>query len=114
VLHATDAFTRATLAVVCDPSGGDQTGRDNAGRDKGGRDKGGRDKGEAEQALLDRMLLEHPDVFNPDRLWIMDGNFPDVARIKKMLPFCLITDLLDHQTRSSSSSPRAPPVVYEQ
>jgi hypothetical protein len=69
-LHATDAFTRATLAVVCGPSGGDQAGRD---------------KGEAEQTLLDRMLLEHPDVFGPDRLWIMDRNFPGVARIKAML-----------------------------
>jgi hypothetical protein len=61
-LHATDAFTRATLAVVTGPSGGDQ-----AGGDKAGRDKAGRDKGEAEQTLLDRMLLEHPDVFGPDR-----------------------------------------------
>ena len=42
-------------------------------------------KGEAEQALLDRMLAEHPDVFAPDRLWIMDRNFPGVPRIAAML-----------------------------
>jgi len=64
-LHASDAFTRATLAVVTGPAGGD--------------------KAEAEQALLDRMLAEHPDVFAPDRLWIMDRNFPGVARIAAML-----------------------------
>jgi hypothetical protein len=52
-LHVSDAFTRATLAVVCGPAGGD---------------KAGRDKGEAEQALLDRMLAEQPDVFGPDRV----------------------------------------------
>jgi Insertion element 4 transposase N-terminal len=69
-LHASDALTRATLAVVCGPAGGD---------------KAGRDKGEAEQALLDRMLAEQPQVFGPDRLWIMDRNFPGVARIKAML-----------------------------
>ena len=68
-LHVSDAFTRATLAVVCGPAGGD---------------KAGRDKGEAEQALLDRMLAEQPDVFGPDRLWIMDRNFPGVPRIKAM------------------------------
>lgn len=64
-LHASDAFTRATLAVVTGPAGGD--------------------KAEAEQALLDRMLAEQPDVFTPDRLWIMDRNFPGVARIAAML-----------------------------
>ncbi|MDN5859651.1 MAG: transposase, partial [Pseudonocardia sp.] len=64
-LHASDALTRATLAVVCGPSGGD--------------------KAEAEQGLLDRMLSEQPEVFGPDRLWIMDRNFPGVTRIKKML-----------------------------
>jgi hypothetical protein len=89
-LHASDALTRATLGVVAGPAGGDQAGRDKGGRDKGGRDKGGRDKGgrdkgEAEQQLLDRMLAEQPDVFGPDRLWIMDRNFPGVARIKAML-----------------------------
>jgi hypothetical protein len=69
-LHVSDAFTRATLAVVCGPAGGDEAGRD---------------KGEAEQALLDRMLAEQPDVFGPDRLWIMDRNFPGVPRIAALL-----------------------------
>jgi Transposase DDE domain/Insertion element 4 transposase N-terminal len=64
-LHLSDALSRATLAVVSGPSGGD--------------------KAEAEQRLLDRALLEHPHVFTPDRLWIMDRNFPGVARIKRML-----------------------------
>jgi len=64
-LHVSDAFTRATLAVVCGPAGGD--------------------KAEAEQALLDRMLAEQPDVFGPDRLWIMDRNFPGVPRIAALL-----------------------------
>jgi hypothetical protein len=64
-LHISDALTRATLAVVTGPAGGD--------------------KAEAEQALLDRVLAEQPDVFGPDRLWIMDRNFPGVARIKTML-----------------------------
>jgi Insertion element 4 transposase N-terminal/Transposase DDE domain len=64
-LHASDAFTRATLAVVTGPAGGD--------------------KAEAEQKLLDRMLVEHPGVFGPDRLWVMDRNFPGVPRIKAML-----------------------------
>jgi hypothetical protein len=64
-LHASDALTRATLGVVCGPAGGD--------------------KAEAEQKLLDRMLAEQPQVFTPDRLWIMDRNFPGVARIAAML-----------------------------
>ena len=64
-LHVSDAFTRATLAVVSGPAGGD--------------------KAEAEQALLDRMLAEQPQVFDPDRLWIMDRNFPGVPRIAAML-----------------------------
>jgi hypothetical protein len=64
-LHASDAFTRASLAVVTGPAGGD--------------------KAEAEQRLLDRMLTEHPEVFSPDRLWIMDRNFPGAPRIKAML-----------------------------
>jgi hypothetical protein len=64
-LHASDALTRATLGVVTGPAGGD--------------------KAEAEQALLDRMLAEHPQVFDPDRLWIMDRNFPGVPRIAAML-----------------------------
>ena len=68
-LHASDAFTRATLAVVCGPAGGDKAGT----------------KGEAEQQLLDRVLAEQPQVFTPDRLWIMDRNFPGVARIAALL-----------------------------
>jgi Transposase DDE domain len=64
-LHVSDALTRATLAVVAGPAGGD--------------------KAEAEQALLDRMLTEQPQVFGPDRLWIMDRNFPGVPRIAALL-----------------------------
>jgi hypothetical protein len=41
-LHATDAVTRATLAAVTGPAGGD--------------------KAEAEQVLLDRMLAGYPEV----------------------------------------------------
>src|SRR5512132_2140537 len=73
-LHVSDAFTRATLAVVCGPAGGNKAGT-----------KGGRDKGEAEQQLLDRALAEQPQVFTPDRLWIMDRNFPGVPRIAALL-----------------------------
>ena len=64
-LHVSDALTRATLGVVCGPAGGD--------------------KGEAEQGLLDRMLAAQPRVFGPDRLWIMDRNFPGVPRIAALL-----------------------------
>lgn len=64
-LHVSDALTRATLAVVTGPAGGD--------------------KAEAEQTLLDRALAEYPEVFGPDRLWVMDRNFPGVPRIKAML-----------------------------
>ncbi|MGH3933358.1 MAG: transposase [Pseudonocardiaceae bacterium] len=64
-LHATDALTRSTLATVTGPAGGD--------------------KAQAEQVLLDRMLAEHPEVFGPDRVWVMDRNFPGVARIAAML-----------------------------
>lgn len=64
-LHASDAVTRATLAVVTGPAGGD--------------------KAEAEQQLLDRMLAEQPQVFTPNRLWIMDRNFPGVPRIARLL-----------------------------
>jgi hypothetical protein len=63
------ASTRATVGVVTGPSG--------AG--------GGRDKGEAEQKLLDGALAKYPHVFTPDRLWVMDRNFPGVPRIKAML-----------------------------
>ena len=46
---------------------------------------GGRDKGEAEQALLDKALDDYPYLFTPQRLWIMDRNFPGVPRIPRML-----------------------------
>jgi hypothetical protein len=68
-LRLGNASTRATFGVVTGPSG--------AG--------GGRDKGEAEQKLLDTALKDHWQVFTPWRLWIMDRNFPGVARIKDML-----------------------------
>jgi hypothetical protein len=64
-LLVTDASTRGTLAVVTGPSGGD--------------------KAEAEQGLLDRALTEYPRVFTTGRLWVLDRNFPGVARIKKMI-----------------------------
>lgn len=64
-LLVSDAFTKATLAVVTGPAGGD--------------------KGEAEQQLLDRALKEYPHVFTPDRVWLMDRNFPGVPRIKAVL-----------------------------
>jgi hypothetical protein len=70
-LRCTDASTRAALAVVSGPSGAA------AG--------GSRDKGEAEQVLLDKALSDYPQVFTPDRLWIMDRNFPGVPRIAAML-----------------------------
>ena len=68
-LHASDAFDRATFAVVTGPAGG----------------AGERDKGEAEQALLDRMLAEQPHVFTTARLFVMDRNFPGVPRIARMI-----------------------------
>ena len=64
-LHVSDASTRAGLAVVAGPAG--------------------TDKAEAEQALLDRALIEYPFVFTRDRCWVMDRNFPGVARIKRIL-----------------------------
>ena len=54
-LPVTDAATRAMLAVVTGPSGGD--------------------KAAAEQALLDRALSEYPWVFTKRRLFVMDRNF---------------------------------------
>ena len=53
------------LAVVTGPSGGD--------------------KAAAEQALLDRALTEFAWVFTKSRLWVMDRNFPGVARISRMI-----------------------------
>jgi hypothetical protein len=46
---------------------------------------GERDKGEAEQVLLDTAITDWPQVFTADRLWIMDRNFPGVARIQRIL-----------------------------
>jgi hypothetical protein len=70
-LRCADASTRATLAVVCGPSGAAAGGE--------------RDKGEAEQVLLDKALSEAPGVFTPQRVWVMDRNFPGVPRIARML-----------------------------
>jgi hypothetical protein len=70
-LWLSHASTRATLAVTSGPSGA------SAG--------GARDKGEAEQALLDKVLKDHRQVFTPQRLWIMDRNFPGVPRIARLL-----------------------------
>jgi len=64
-LLVSDASTRATFAVLTGPSGGD--------------------KAEAEQKLLDRALAEYPRVFTKGRLWVLDRNFPGVARIKRMI-----------------------------
>ena len=63
-LLVSDASTRGTLGIVTGPSGGD--------------------KAEAEQALLDRALLEYAWVFTWRRLWVLDRNFPGVARIKRL------------------------------
>lgn len=63
-LHANDAFTRATRAVVTGPAGGD--------------------KAEAEQTLLDRLLVEHAAMFTKNQVWVMDRNFPGVPRIAVM------------------------------
>ena len=68
-LRCSVASTRATVGVVTGPAG--------AG--------GGRDKGEAEQKLLDGALARYPRIFTPDRLWVMDRNYPGVPRIKAML-----------------------------
>jgi hypothetical protein len=70
-LRCTHASTRAALAVVSGPAGAA------AG--------GARDKGEAEQVLLDKAMKDWPQIFTPDRLWIMDRNFPGVPRIARML-----------------------------
>ena len=64
-LLVSDASTRGSLAVLTGPSGGD--------------------KAEAEQALLDRALTGYPHVFTEGRLWVLDRNFPGVARIKRLI-----------------------------
>jgi hypothetical protein len=68
-LRCSVASTRATVGVVTGPAGAGAS----------------RDKGEAEQKLLDGALAKYPHVFTPDRLWVMDRNYPGVPRIKKML-----------------------------
>ena len=70
-LRLSHASTRATLAVVTGPSGAAAGGE--------------RDKGQAEQVLLDKALTDAPGVFTPDRVWVMDRNFPGVPRIAAML-----------------------------
>ena len=69
-LRLSHASTRATLGVVTGPSGAA------AG--------GSRDKGEAEQVLLDKALRECPHLFTPDRIWVMDRNFPGAPRIQRL------------------------------
>ena len=64
-LLATDASTRAALAVVSGPSGGA--------------------KAEGEQALLDTMLTSCPQMFTADRLFVLDRNFPGAGRVAAML-----------------------------
>lgn len=64
-LLATDASTRATLAVTSGGSGGA--------------------KATGEQALLDAMPTGHRPVFTTDRLWVMDRNFPGADRVAAML-----------------------------
>ncbi len=64
-LLATDASTRAALAVVSGPSGGPRA--------------------EGEQALPDTMLTTFPPIFAADRLRVMDRNFPGAGRVAAML-----------------------------
>ena len=64
-LLATDASTRAALAVVSGPSGGP--------------------KAEGEQKLLDTMLIQYPGVFTPGRIWVMDRDFPGADRVSRIL-----------------------------
>jgi hypothetical protein len=68
-LRISAASTRATFGVVTGPAGAGAS----------------RDKGEAEQVLLDKALKDYQYLFTPRRLWVMDRNFPGVARIKTML-----------------------------
>ncbi len=64
-LLASNASTRAVLAVVSGPSGGP--------------------KAEGEQALLDTMLASCPQIFTPDRLFLLDRNFPGADRVARLL-----------------------------
>jgi Transposase DDE domain len=60
-LPLTDASTRALLGMPYGPSSGD--------------------KPAGEQALLDTAMARFPHLFAKDRIWIMDRNFPGVARV---------------------------------
>jgi hypothetical protein len=64
-LLASDASARGALSVISGPSGGP--------------------KAEGEQALLDTMLTTCPQIFTPDRIWVMDRNFPGADRVARML-----------------------------
>jgi hypothetical protein len=64
-LLASDASTRGALAVTSGPSGGP--------------------KAEGEQALLDTMLTTCSQIFSPDRVWVLDRNFPGADRVARML-----------------------------
>ena len=83
-LLATDASTRAGLAVVSGPSGGP--------------------KAEGEQALLDVMLTTCRQIFSPDRLWVLDRNFPGADRVSQMLATAT------HVLIRVATSPRVRPV----
>jgi hypothetical protein len=64
-LHVTDAATRSVFAAVGGPSTGD--------------------KAEAEQGLLDATLKRSAHLFTPDRLWLLDRNYPGADRIARVL-----------------------------
>jgi len=64
-LHVTDAATRSAFAAVGGPSTGD--------------------KAEAEQGLLDTTLERFAHLFTPDRLWLLDRNYPGADRIARVL-----------------------------
>jgi len=60
-LPLTDASTRGLLGMPYGPSSGD--------------------KPAGEQSLLDAAMTRFPHLFAKDRIWIMDRNFPGVARV---------------------------------
>jgi len=45
----------------------------------------GTDKPAAEQSLLDQAMEEHPALFSPDWIWLMDRNYHGAARIARMI-----------------------------
>jgi hypothetical protein len=63
-LPLNDASTRALLGMPHGPSAGA--------------------KAAGEQALLDQAMEQCPHLFTPDRIWIMDRNFPGAARIARL------------------------------